>query len=185
MGCTTIFKDREISVTINSTHFDDVSLSLTPCYELNFNMLVTNSIFTNRSSFTSTASGDLDGVRHLKVEGCIFSNSELELAYINSNVTIEDSIVMNNTTSSNGFNAHFLTLFAFNSNVVMVGNVQFLIGSSDDPAFQFLFCNVTITGDVTFANNKPTPITAYSSTCLLYTSPSPRDATLSRMPSSA
>ena len=36
-------------------------------------------------------------------------------------------------------------------------------------------------GSATFAGD----VTAYSDTCLLYTSPSPRDATLSRMPSSA
>ena len=35
------------------------------------------------------------------------------------------------------------------------------------------------------SGNKITAIAGESSTCLLYTSPSPRDATLSRMPSSA
>ena len=33
--------------------------------------------------------------------------------------------------------------------------------------------------------NKPTLIIAHNKTCLLYTSPSPRDRSLSRMPSSA
>ena len=40
--------------------------------------------------------------------------------------------------------------------------------------------------DPSDANNYPTrTLTAEATTCLLYTSPSPRDATLSRMPSSA
>ena len=34
-------------------------------------------------------------------------------------------------------------------------------------------------------SSQPTDVTDYDMTCLLYTSPSPRDATLSRMPSSA
>ena len=42
------------------------------------------------------------------------------------------------------------------------------------------------TGDYTLCmHGSPDKIQSYSWTCLLYTSPSPRDATLSRMPSSA
>ena len=36
-----------------------------------------------------------------------------------------------------------------------------------------------------YAKNNPNPLPIEEWTCLLYTSPSPRDATLSRMPSSA
>ena len=38
---------------------------------------------------------------------------------------------------------------------------------------------------VTFQHNAPADISWHEKICLLYTSPSPRDATLSRMPSSA
>ena len=40
-------------------------------------------------------------------------------------------------------------------------------------------------GSPTLGGHAPTPIVSALGTCLLYTSPSPRDATLSRMPSSA
>ena len=43
----------------------------------------------------------------------------------------------------------------------------------------------TVTFDITVTNSGPDGATGISLTCLLYTSPSPRDATLSRMPSSA
>ena len=47
------------------------------------------------------------------------------------------------------------------------------------------FVDILQSSLITPTINLPTRITSQSSTCLLYTSPSPRDATLSRMPSSA
>ena len=44
---------------------------------------------------------------------------------------------------------------------------------------------ITVTGDTILTNNTATDIDTVDCTCLLYTSPSPRDVEESRMPSSA
>ena len=180
----TIIMDRAMSVTINSTLFNGVPLSHNPDDVLNFYMIVANSTFTNQSFFNSKSSsvGDPDRVRHLKVKDCTFRNSNLQLVYINAKITIENSTIIDNDNNiSTNIRAH-------HSDIEFAGNMQFSASNMTGSLYMlYSSCNVTITGDVTFANNKPTPITAYSSTitlsgnvsflnntgikgCLLYTS---------------
>ena len=65
---------------------------------------------------------------------------------------------------------------------------QILIVSCKNDTSVTVIPNKTIThipGDLTKTGSIPSLVMYYACTCLLYTSPSPRDATLSRMPSSA
>ena len=58
--------------------------------------------------------------------------------------------------------------------------IKTYLSTTDPENLQFLTIN-----DTTFVTNRDTNVATTGTTCLLYTSPSQRDATLSRMPSSA
>ena len=80
-----------------------------------------------------------------------------------------------------------LVVFATGS---IVYDVEFFDGSLGIPfaavaPFIALLIGVYSFGKISLAHFNPAVTIGYYITCLLYTSPSPRDATLSRMPSSA
>ena len=66
---------------------------------------------------------------------------------------------------------------------VSISSGEVSIGQAVATGSNVQFANLTLSGDLTV--NGTTTTVSSTNTCLLYTSPSPRDATLSRMPSSA
>ena len=68
--------------------------------------------------------------------------------------------------------------------VIMEGEVDILSKADDQAVVEVLEVN-QIFGEIALLNNEPRSATLRARGCLLYTSPSPRDRTRSRMPSSA
>ena len=93
----------------------------------------------------------------------------------------------------------FLLLFLLSNNLFCQDNFQeldFLFPGDSIPSNTFMLDEVTVYQPLTFENDdeikryvilryRVKKVYSYAKLCLLYTSPSPRDATLSRMPSSA
>ena len=77
-----------------------------------------------------------------------------------------------NNNSGYHIDAGVDTMITFGSDLNLMANIENQTNSN--PSYQLEWTMVEGPGTITFANP-----------CLLYTSPSPRDATLSRMPSSA
>ena len=126
------------------------------------------------------ASGDAQHIGRLRAAGAIFiGKTNVPEAGLGSHsynrvfgTTLNPYDPSKSAGGSSGGAAAALRL-----NLVPVADGSDLMGSLRNPA---AFCNVI--------GMRPTPglvPNATSFTCLLYTSPSPRDATLSRMPSSA
>ena len=80
-------------------------------------------------------------------------------------------------TQSSGFQRPFSFFLDDDSRVILFNNT-----GADQSLLDFEARSET--GELRFHSPAPFP-EAFADTCLLYTSPSPRDATLSRMPSSA
>ena len=165
---TAIPVDRKIFVTIvNETHFNGVVLYQYTIKPVNFSILVANAIFSNQSAISCFSAVDQDNeyyIRQLKVTGCTFSNSFLQLNYATVKIIVEDSTIIDNTTFSED-TEYSTIVHVLYSNIEIAGTVLFTISSTTNglAPFSFLSSNVTIIGDVTFANNKVTPIAAYSS----------------------
>ena len=94
----------------------------------------------------------------------------------NGNVTFDENNPTGNVTllSSAGCDSTFMVDLNFTAGV---SGPDFVQDECEGSGFSIAFTDLN-NGNVTFDENNPNG-------CLLYTSPSPRDATLSRMPSSA
>ena len=91
----------------------------------------------------------------------------------------------------------FLLLIFFSNNLISQDNLEeldFLFPGDSIPSNTFMLDEVTVFQPLKFNNDEEIKRyvilryrvkKVYPYACLLYTSPSPRDATLSRMPSSA
>ena len=89
-------------------------------------------------------------------------NSSLILDYFSANITIFNSTIRGGGMSLRACNVEINGTFLFSTT-----GLQTLNPMRPFQTYMFLSSNVTITGDVTFANNVQTAISAYSSTITL------------------
>ena len=162
-------RDGKVFVTVvNRTIFNNVMIYQAIERLMNFNTTVIDSHFTNQSvlGVVSQVVGlnmYTDYIRQLDVIRCTFSNSSLFIAYIRVNLSIYDSKLSVDGVA--------IAVVVEHGNVVIAGNTLFSNITYYVPGMSgtisFFSSNITISGNITFANNAQTPITAYSSTVTL------------------
>ena len=167
MSSSEITVKTKIFITkVKGVIFNSVLLYQYTTRPLNFTIHVLDTTFTNQSGLLGVSGADPDTdnyIRHLDVRKCTFSESSLYLYHVKVNILIYDTIFSGGT-----FNTITFAVYTVYSNVVIGGKVYVSsIGHSltvnGKDSLSFLFTNVTIDGNVTFANNKRTPLSAYSS----------------------
>ena len=123
---------------------------------------------------------DLENERtSFDIESIFADNTKVEIRQGNDSVTLEPGrIGLDNIVVTGNVIEATRSAINFNSagNIVFQGNVN--VPSVETTG------NLTIGGTLTTIGDAPTDTVDFN-TCLLYTSPSPRDRTRSRMPSSA
>ena len=151
-------RNRTMFITIYGVLFNGIGLTNYLSTVVNIDLVLAKSTFINGSSLQFGAHIDRKRVyyiRRWKMMGCTLTNSKLFLIYAYIKITIDDSIFTDMLHT--GINA-LDTTFIISGEVVVSNCHNILIPVSSD---------VTITGNVTFINNKETPIIAYSSSITL------------------
>ena len=110
------------------------------------------------------------------------SNTNISLFASTGNVTIDGQLTVGGSTS---FTSLTITNLTVNTSLNLGANVNFAINTNKFTVESSSGNTVLGKLEVTDTTSPNLTLSTFSSACLLYTSPSPRDRTRSRMPSSA
>ena len=149
---------------------------------------IPSSVTNNGTSLMVTSIGEAAFFQSAIIEGVVIPNSVTSIGASAFEGNFINSITLPNSLTSIGERAFFLNSI---TSVIIPTSITSIEASTfgNNPSLETVSIPNTITtiGASAFVNNDLLEVVIPDSveTCLLYTSPSPRDATLSRMPSSA